>query len=107
MFVHYNNKVVNSELISWIDYKNLRDCGYVRVYSTDGTVETVEGGQAIQLIMELDASALEGARLKCARYTWAVHNLIGHPLMQICSWLGYTRLGLKIHNITIPNFTVI
>ena len=34
--------------------------------------------------------------------SYGFHNLIGHPLMQICFWLKLSRLGNKIHDITIP-----
>lgn len=34
--------------------------------------------------------------------SWAIHNLIGHPAMQILSWFGLTKLGLKIHDATCP-----
>lgn len=102
MFVHYNNKMVNADSISWIDYKNLKSLGYIRIHFKDGVVETLEGTQAIQLLMELDPSALEGERFKYARHAWAIHNLIGHPLMQACAWLQWHRLGLWFHDITIP-----
>ena len=102
MFVHFNDKLISTAIISWVDYRNLSRHGYVRVHYTDNDVETVEGTEAIQLMMALDSSALEGQRLKHARHTWAIHNLIGHPLMQICAWLHLTQLGLFIHDITVP-----
>jgi hypothetical protein len=36
------------------------------------------------------------------RIEWAVHNIIGHPLMEICFLLGLERLGLWIHDETLP-----
>lgn len=30
------------------------------------------------------------------------HNLIAHPLMEICNIVGHESLGEKIHNITLP-----
>jgi len=36
------------------------------------------------------------------RFRWSVHNIIGHPLMEVCNILGYNKLGTKIHDITIP-----
>jgi hypothetical protein len=33
---------------------------------------------------------------------WGVHNIIAHPLMQICIWLGLHQLGAKIHDGTLP-----
>jgi len=103
MFVHFNNKVINADLIEWVDFKNLTEYGYIKVYCRDSSGETVEGPEAINLLMQLCPQALEGQQLKYERYAWSVHNLIGHPLMQIFSWLGLTSLGLKIHDATVPN----
>ena len=36
------------------------------------------------------------------RYQWSLHNLIAHPLSEIVHLCGYTDLGNKIHDYTIP-----
>ena len=102
MFVHYLNTIVNTDSISHVDCKNLTD-GYVRVYYVAGNSDLVEGPQAFDLVMRLCPEATEGRAFKCQRRRWAIHNLFGHPLLQIFSWLGLTRLGLKIHDKTVPN----
>jgi hypothetical protein len=33
---------------------------------------------------------------------WAVHNLIGHPLMQIFFMLKMEKLAIAIHDSTLP-----
>ncbi len=33
---------------------------------------------------------------------WVLHNLIGHPLMQILSWLGFKDLAIQVHDATVP-----
>lgn len=33
---------------------------------------------------------------------WGVHNVIAHPLMQLCNCLGLRRLGRAIHDGTLP-----
>lgn len=33
---------------------------------------------------------------------WPIHNLFGHPLMQICIWFKLPDLGNKIHDYTMP-----
>jgi len=103
MFVHYNGKVVNTNSIEWVDYKNLAKMGYIRVYCTDSVGEIVQGPEAFTVMMQLCPDALEGHNAKYQRGAWAIHNLLGHPLMQIFSWLGFTKLGLKIHDKTVPN----
>ena len=37
------------------------------------------------------------------KYKWAVHNLLGHPLMEISQWFGYQNLASKIHDRTMPS----
>ena len=34
--------------------------------------------------------------------TWAVHNLVGHPLMQLLRWMGARRLARLAHDRTAP-----
>jgi hypothetical protein len=58
--------------------------------------------ESIELLMLVCPAALEGRRLKWLRHAWAVHNLVGHPLMQALSWLGLPKVGLHVHNNTIP-----
>ena len=33
---------------------------------------------------------------------WPVHNLIGHPLMQIFEWLGMPEIATRVHDETLP-----
>lgn len=33
---------------------------------------------------------------------WPVHNLFGHPLMQIFLWLGFENIASQIHDNTLP-----
>lgn len=34
---------------------------------------------------------------------WPVHNLIGHPLMQIFEWLGMSEIATRVHDETLPS----
>jgi hypothetical protein len=68
----------------------------------DGEDVALEGADAIRAVMELCPEAFEGRRLRFVRHAWAVHNLVGHPLMQLLAWLGMTRLGLRVHDATVP-----
>ena len=103
MFVHIGNKLVNSDFIEWVDFTNLVKSNYIRVYYVDGEAENVDGPEAFNLIIKICPAALEGEDAKYAKHAWSIHNLIGHPLMQICAWFHLTSLGLKIHDITMPN----
>ena len=40
--------------------------------------------------------------MKAFHKSWAVHNLIGHPLMQILNTIGLSQLATKVHDNTLP-----
>jgi hypothetical protein len=103
MFIHFNGKVINVDTITWIDYSNLVKNGYIKIYDSHNNQQYVEGTQAFDVVMRLCPEALEGEQAKYHKHAWAIHNLIGHPLMQIFSWLHLTALGIKIHDNTVPN----
>ena len=102
MFVHYNGKAVNTITIGSITFDSFVKYNYIRIHYLSGGIETVEGVEALNVLMTLVPGALEGKRAKYHRHAWAIHNLIGHPLMQVCSWLKLTALGIKIHDATVP-----
>lgn len=101
MFLHYNNKLVNVDTIQWVDCANYENHQFVIVhYAT--FKEKVANPEAIAVIMALNPAILEGKKVGFVRHSWAIHNLIGHPLMQIFTWLHLTKLALWIHDITVP-----
>ena len=53
--------------------------------------------------MKIHPSALESRRLRWPRHAWAFHNLVAPPLMQVLVWLGFTRAGLWLHDVTVPS----
>lgn len=57
---------------------------------------------AIELAYALKPSVIEGRRLRHARYMWAVHNMIGHPLMFILALFKLYKLAFWVHDITVP-----
>jgi hypothetical protein len=103
MFIHYDKQILNADTIRWIECTNLVNGGYIRLYLQDGSSELVEGPAAFDVVMRLCPEALEGEQAKYKRHAWAIHNLLGHPLMQVFSWLGLSKVGIKIHDITVPN----
>lgn len=108
MFVFMNNRLVNSDYIVYINYETLISEEEVTVFMKNHNsefydYETVKGMEAYNIIMALCPSALEGEQAKYKRNAWAIHNLLGHPLMQVFSWLGLTSVGLKIHDSTTPS----
>jgi hypothetical protein len=102
MFIEVNGKITNCLIIDHITIDSLISEGYIYLHYSDMSVEKVEGREAIEILMRLCPSALEGKKLKYVRHRWAIHNLIGHPLMQLLSWLHLKSLGLKVHDMTVP-----
>lgn len=101
MFIHFNNHIHNTSEIKSVDCSDYVELGVVRVHF-DLRMEIVEGAEAFNVIQKLCPAVLEGKRAKYVRHAWAIHNLIGHPLMQIFSWLHLPALGIKVHDATIP-----
>jgi hypothetical protein len=40
---------------------------------------------------------------KLGRFSYTVHNTIGHPIAEIFWILGFHKVGDYIHDITVPN----
>ena len=40
-----------------------------------------------------------------SHFHWSVHNLIAHPLSEVLHLVGFTQLGSKLHDWTIPEHT--
>lgn len=67
-----------------------------------GAIYRASGFDAIEAVMAIKPSALEGRRLKWRRHAWAFHNLVGHPVMQILAWLGLKKAAIWFHDWTTP-----
>ena len=39
---------------------------------------------------------------KMGRFNYTIHNVIAHPLMEILHLVGFTELGNKVHDATLP-----
>jgi hypothetical protein len=74
----------------------------VAILHTRQGIFVAEGFDAIEAVMTLKPSALEGKRLKWNRHAWSLHNMIGHPVMQIMAWLGFGRAAVSFHDWTTP-----
>lgn len=102
MFVSYNGKVVSTSNIAEIFCAKYISEDYVIVRYHNLDIEFVKGVEALNLIHATCPNVLEGKRGKYKRNAWMIHNLIGHPVMQILCWLGLHTLGIKVHDLTIP-----
>lgn len=74
----------------------------VDIETLDGEVFRATGTDAIEAVMLLKPSALEGRRLKWKKHAWAIHNLVGHPIMQIMAWMGFGQAAVRFHDWTTP-----
>ncbi len=68
----------------------------------DGHVFIAEGADAIDIVMQMKPSALEGRRLKWKQGAWAFHNFVAHPAMQVLVWMGYKKAAIRLHDRTTP-----
>src|SRR5262245_23852493 len=62
----------------------------------------LEGFDALEAVLRLNPSALEGRRLRWIRNAWAFHNVVAHPLMQVLVWLGFKKAAIRLHDATVP-----
>jgi hypothetical protein len=69
----------------------------------DGGQETeARGFDALEAVMALKPSALEGLRLHWNKNAWAVHNLVGHPVMQLLAFARCYKAAMWVHDATVP-----
>ena len=87
--------------VSTVNLDNLR-AGKVVVTLKNGQILVATDFDAFEIVMSLNISAIEGRRLKHVKHAWAIHNLIGHPLMQIFAWCGLHSWAIFIHDVTTP-----
>lgn len=102
MFIHINDRLINSDVIDHVDCNHFMKYGFARVIYKNENSECLYGPEAIDVIMRLCPSYLEGKQLKYVKHAWVIHNLLGHPLMQLLAWMKLTKWAMKIHDITIP-----
>lgn len=84
--------------IDTADLENLR----IEIRLMDGEVVEAFGIDAFENVMMLKPSALEGRRFAFMKRAWMVHNLLGHPLMQILALLRFHRAAMWVHDRTVP-----
>jgi len=101
-FVKAGDNLIYIPDIMYVDMFELETHHRVTLNTRDG-VFTARGFDAIEAVMMLKPSALEGRRgLKWRKNAWAFHNLIGHPIVQILSWMGMKKKAVRFHDWTTP-----
>jgi hypothetical protein len=99
-FLRAGERLVAVSAIVWVDCARAETLEVALHHA--GGVDVARGPDAIEALMALKPSALEGRRMRFARRAWAVHNLVGHPVMQLLAWMGLRELGLGVHEATVP-----
>ncbi|NUP08176.1 MAG: hypothetical protein HOW73_19175 [Polyangiaceae bacterium] len=102
--VRIGERLVPADRIVAVDCSKLETEGRVAVHiENDPAATTLWGGEAVDLVMRLAPAYFEGRRFHWVRSSWAFHNIVAHPLLQWLAWAGLTKLGLAIHDATIPH----
>jgi len=100
-FIRVGRKILPVVDIRDIDLDHLEQ-GTIRINLHSGHSLESRGIEAIDILMQVKPSALEGKRLKWDRNVWAAHNLLIHPAMQILAFCGLKRQAVRLHDATIP-----
>lgn len=104
-FIKLDNSLIAIDDISSIDTSELETLYKITVMTKEGKSFVATELNAIECVMQIRPGALEGKRLKWAKRVWYVHNLIGHPLMQVLAMFGFYKQAFWIHDVTVPKPT--
>lgn len=101
--VPLDTRAVDIGLIKWVDYSRLSE-EIVLVYLRGETEPcTASGFLALELVWRTSPAILEGAvNGVYKKYAWAFHNLVAHPLMQLLAFISLGRVGVRLHDATVP-----
>lgn len=69
---------------------------------TKGEMLFASGVEVIELAYLLKPSFIEGRKMKHVRHSWIVHNMLGHPVMQILAIFKLYKAAIWVHDITTP-----
>ena len=100
-FIKLDDAVISREAISEIDTARIEEL-ILYVYTKSGACYLATDLNAIELLMQIYPAAFEGCRLKYYKFMWLIHNLIGHPIMQLLAMIRCYNLAFWVHNVTAP-----
>lgn len=101
VIIKAGNYLIPIEQIKSVDIADIEQES-ITIRTIDGTIYTATGFDAIEALMVLKPSAMEGRRLKWRKGAWAFHNIVGHPLIQVMAWLGFGAAAVRFHDWTTP-----
>lgn len=100
-FLKCDNAIVPVGSVASIDTRDVANL-IVSVITVDGKSHQATGILAVELLMQTRPGVMEGKRLRWPRRAWVLHNLVGHPLMQLLALVGLYGLAMKVHEGTVP-----
>jgi hypothetical protein len=100
-YLKVRRQLYSTDKVSYVDCNQIENL-IVEVHLVNGEILTLEGLDAIELVMQAKPSMIEGKRFKFRKGAWIVHNIIAHPLMQIFALLRLYKLAIWIHEVTVP-----
>lgn len=99
-FIITPRSLVQRDKITYVDVSRVEEALIVLHY--EGLTEEVVGVQAIDILMQLRPSVLEGRRMRWAKRVWILHNMVAHPTMQVLALLKFYRAAMWVHDVTVP-----
>jgi hypothetical protein len=99
-FFQIGKSIYGVDDIARIDISRVSDLK-IRIFIL-GSWESLSGIEAMNFLLDYYPRCLEGERLLWAKNSWALHNLVGHPLMQLFSFFGMYKLAMRVHDSTVP-----
>lgn len=100
-FFKINDILIRESEIRVIDCSDLENLR-IKVNFFGGGYAELKGLDAIDIVMRASPHMIEGKRFKFSKYMWIIHNMIGHPLMQILALLRLYKWAMLVHDRTIP-----
>lgn len=93
--------IVPFHAITRVDCSRLEELVLV-LHLNDGSSLEARGIDAVELMMQYKPVVVEGHRLRYAKWMWLVHNIIGHPGMQLLALCGFYKAAFWLHDVTVP-----
>lgn len=94
-------QIIPFHAITRVDCDRLEELVLV-IHLNDGASLEARDIDAVELMLQLKPSVIEGHRLSYGKGMWTLHNLIGHPLLSILALLHQYKLAFWAHDVTVP-----
>jgi len=113
-FITADDGPVRADAVIRVDTTRMEREGFIEVHHERGTSRAT-GFFALEALMILKPSALEGKRLRWHKRAWFIHNVVAHPAMQFLALAGGVtrpfseslsnrlyRQAMRVHDETVP-----